>query len=82
MAATPAAADLVLNFDNDRPDASTVAGVHHLYRRRSQAISRNDRRHEHPSSGGGQSYSLSTLAAGVDVTNYHQAGFSFLSALH
>ena len=77
MAATPAAADLVLNFDNDRPDASTLpayitftgapaGGFNATIAGTGVALQE------------GVSYSLSTLASGVDVTNY-TSGRVFLS---
>jgi outer membrane autotransporter protein len=69
LIATPAAADLVLNFDNDRPDASSLpayitftgapaGGFDATIAGTSTELQE------------GVSYSLSTLAAGVDVTKY------------
>lgn len=69
LVATPAWADLVLNFNNDRPDASSVpayitftgapAGGFDATNILTGAALQE-----------GISYSLSTLAAGVDVTQY------------
>ena len=72
MAATPAAADLVLDFDNDRPDASTLpAYITFTGALPSQfaatIVGTNTPVVE------GQSYTLSQLAAGVDVTNLQSA---------
>jgi hypothetical protein len=69
LIAAPAAADLVLNFNNDRPDASTLpayitftgapaGGFDATIAGTNTALQE------------GISYSLSTLAAGVDVTQY------------
>ena len=69
MVVTPAVADLILNFDNDRPDASTLpayitftgapAGGFDATIAGTGTVLQE-----------GVSYSLSTLAAGVDVTQY------------
>ncbi|MBV8797679.1 MAG: hypothetical protein JO136_22310, partial [Hyphomicrobiales bacterium] len=69
LVGTPATADLVLNFDNDRPDASTLpayitftgapAGGFDATIAGTSTVLQE-----------GVSYSLSALAAGVDVTKY------------
>jgi outer membrane autotransporter protein len=69
LIATPAAADLILNFDNGRPDASTLPayitftgaapGGFDATIAGTRTVLQE-----------GVSYSLSTLAAGVDVTQY------------
>ena len=69
MAATPAAADLVLNFDNDRPDASTLPAYITFTGAPAggfdATIAGTGTKLQE-----GVSYSLSTLASGVDVTKY------------
>ena len=69
MIATPAAADLVLNFVNDRPDASSLPAYITFTGAPSGGFDATiagagTALHE------GVSYSLSTLASGVDVTKY------------
>ena len=69
LVAIPAAADLVLNFDNDRPDASSVPAYITFTgappgQFDATVAGTSIQLQE------GVSYSLSTLAAGVDVTNY------------
>src|ERR1700761_1631670 len=77
LVGTPAAADLVLNFNNDRPDASTLpafitftgapaGGFDATIAGTSTQLQE------------GVSYSLSALAAGVDVTQY-KSGRVFVS---
>ena len=69
MVVTPAVADLVLNFDNDRPDASTLPAyitfTGALPGQFDATIAGTSTQLQE-----GVSYSLSTLAAGVDVTQY------------
>jgi hypothetical protein len=77
LIATPAAADLVLDFDNARPDASTLP-VYITFTGApaggfdATIAGTNTQLQE------GVSYSLSTLAAGVDVTQY-TSGLVFVS---
>ena len=73
MAATPAAADLVLDFDNDRPDASTLpAYITFTGALPSQFAATIVGTNRTPVVEG-QSYTLSQLAAGVDVTDLRSA---------
>ena len=69
MVVTPAVADLILNFDNDRPDASTLPAyitfTGALPGQFDATIAGTSTQLQQ-----GVSYSLSTLAAGVDVTKY------------
>ncbi|HEY6517823.1 MAG TPA: autotransporter domain-containing protein [Roseiarcus sp.] len=77
LVVTPAVADLVLNFDNDRPDASTVPAyitftgalpgqfAATIVGTRTQVLE-------------GVSYSLQSLSSGVDVTEY-ESGRVFVS---
>src|ERR1700761_398932 len=69
LVGTPAAADLVLNFNNDRPDASTLPAFITFTGAPAGGFDAtiagtNTQLQE------GVSYSLSALAAGVDVTKY------------
>ncbi len=69
LVATPATADLVLNFNNDRPDASTLPAYITFTGAAPGGFDATNvltgaQLQE------GVSYSLSTLAAGVDVTKY------------
>ncbi len=79
LVATPAAADLVLNFDNDRPDASTLPAYITFTGAPAgdfdATIAGTSTQLQE-----GVSYSLSTLAAAWMSPNTSQAGFSFPSA--
>ena len=77
LVSTPAAADLILNFDNDRPDASTLpAYITFVGANPGQfdatIVGTNTQLKQ------GVSYELSSLAAGVDVTEY-ESGRVFVS---
>src|ERR1700678_4415089 len=77
LIATPAAADLILDFDNARPDASTLPAYITFTGAPAGGFDAtiagtNTQLQE------GVSYSLSTLAAGVDVTQY-TSGLVFVS---
>ena len=77
LIATPAAADLILDFNNDRPDASTLPAYITFTGAAAGGFDAtiagtNIQLQE------GVSYSLSTLASGVDVTNF-QSGRVFVS---
>ncbi len=69
LIATPAAADLVLNFNNDRPDASTVPAYITFTGAAPGGFDATNVLTGAPLQEG-VSYSLSTLAGGVDVTQY------------
>jgi fibronectin-binding autotransporter adhesin len=77
LIATPATADLVLNFDNDRPDASTLPAYITF-----AGAAPGDFDATNILTGAqlqeGVSYTLSSLAHGVDVTKY-KAGRVFVS---
>ena len=69
LIATPAAADLVLNFNNGRPDASTVPAYITFTGAAPGGFDATNVLTGAPLQEG-VSYSLSTLAGGVDVTQY------------
>jgi outer membrane autotransporter protein len=69
LIATPAGADLILNFDNDRPDASTLPAYITFIGAPAGGFDATIAGTGAPLQEG-VSYSLSTLAAGVDVTKY------------
>ena len=80
MAATPAGADLILDFDNARPDASTLPAFITFTGAPAGGfdatiVGTSIQLQE------GVSYSLSTLSAGVDVTQIHiRPGLRFLGS--
>jgi len=80
LIATPAAADLILNFDNGRPDASTLP-AYITFTGAPQAVStqRSPARAPYCRRGSATAFRLSPLA--WMSHNTHQAEFSFPSAL-